>query len=168
MCFCVPTYLASLAQRYIHAGNLHPRVHDRVLELVSAGGAVAHGDHAVALDALQSMDPVLLALLHRPQLALAHAAEPNLLVTVRARDAPVRAREPEVLLRMPRALQTALAPRVVHLRVDRVVRRVFDRVRRRSHVRERVRGRQRRRGRDPDHHAEDRLGETGKRGNTRK
>ena len=156
MCFCVPTYLEALAQRYVHAGDLHARVDDRVLELMSAGGAVAHGDHAVALDALQPMDPVLHSLLHRPQLALAHAAEPHLLVAVRARDAPVRAREPEVLLGVSRALQTALATRVVHLRVDgTVVRQLFDRVRRRRRVRQRVRGRQRRRGGDPDHHAED-------------
>lgn len=147
--------LTRLAIPYVHARNLHPRVHHGVLELVAAGRAVPHGDHAMALGALQPVDPVLLLLLHRPQLALAHAAEPHLLVAVRAGDAPVRAREPGVLLGVPGALQIALATRVVHLRVDRVARRLFDRVGRGSHVCERVWSGKSRGRCDPDHHAED-------------
>ena len=74
----------------------------------------------MALGALQALQPVLRLAVHRLQLAAAHAAEPHLLVAVRAADAPVRAREALPLLAVAQALQAAVVPRPVDVGVDGV------------------------------------------------
>ena len=107
---------------YINTRDFHPRVHDRLLELVSARRAVPHRHHTVTLRALQTADSVVGVLVDGLQLALAHAAEAHLLVAVVAGDTPVRARVTQPFLGVTQFGDGAVVTRLVDLGVDAIER----------------------------------------------
>ena len=87
---------------HVHSRNLHARIDLLIAELMAATRAEPHGDHAMTLRALQFLQRIVASALfvHREQLALAHAAETDLLLAVRARQAPIRARKTHPALRI--------------------------------------------------------------------
>lgn len=87
---------------HVHSRNLHARIDLLIAELMPATRAEPHGDHAMALRALQFLQRVVASalLVHREQLALAHAAETDFFLAVRACQAPIRARKTHPTLRV--------------------------------------------------------------------
>lgn len=76
----------------------------------------------MTLRALEASDSVVGVLVDGLQLALAHAAEADLLVAVVARDAPIRARVTQPLLGVTQLGDGAVVARLVDFGVDAVER----------------------------------------------
>lgn len=107
---------------YVNTRDFHPRVHHRLLELVATRRTVPHRHHTMTLRALEASDSVVGVLVDGLQLALAHAAEADLLVAVVARDAPIRARVTQPLLGVTQLGDGTVVARLVDFGVDAVER----------------------------------------------